>query len=80
MSDHEQLAVLVAVYDDDGVEHPTVVVRDFSGNVSVEELPLDDTGVRRAMRALQLRRGRPIIDPESREVMGYELERVVTHH
>lgn len=80
MGNDKQIAVLVATYDDEGVEHPTVVLRDLHGNVSVEQLPIEDTGVRRAIRALQLRRGRPIVDPDSHQVMGYELERLVTHH
>ena len=80
MVDNEQIAVVVATYDDEGVEHPTVVLRDLRGRVSVEELPVDDTGVRRALRELQLRRRRPIVDPDSQQILGYELERVVTHH
>lgn len=80
MDDNEVIAVLVAGYDDEGVERATVILRDACGNVSMKQMDIDDTAVRRASNDAWFRRGRPILDPASREVVGYQLEKVVAQH
>ena len=80
MDENEVIAVLVAGYDDEGVERATVILRDPRGNVSLREMDADDTAIRRAVSAACFRCGKPIRDPESREVVGYELEQVAMRH
>jgi hypothetical protein len=80
MDDNEVIAVLVAGYDDEGVERATVILRDAHGNVSMKQMDADDTAIRRAATSACFRRGKPILDPDSREVVGYELEKVAAQH
>jgi len=80
MDDNEVIAVLLAGYDDDGQERVTVVLRDAQGQVSLKHMSPRDAAARRAMSAGCFREGRPILDPVSREVMGYELEQVTARH
>lgn len=76
MDDNEVIAVLVAGYDDDGAERATVILRDGAGNVSMKQMSTQDGLAQRAASTDRFRRGKPIVDPVSREVVGYELERV----
>ena len=76
MDDNEVIAVLVAGYDDDGAERATVILRDGAGNVSMKQMSAQDGLAQRAASTDRFRRGKPIVDPVSREVVGYELERV----
>lgn len=76
MDDNEVIAVLVAGYDDDGAERATVILRDGAGNVSMKQMSTQDGLSQRAANTDRFRRGKPIVDPVSREVVGYELERV----
>ena len=77
IDDFEVIAVLVPGYDEDcGAGTATVIVRDSAGNVTVRELE-----EREAMRECtesteRFRRGKPIVDPLTREVVGYELESI----
>lgn len=80
MDDNEVIAVLVAGYDDDGAERATVILRDLHGNVSMRQMDLHEAPVRAAAGDACFRRGKPIRDPVSREVVGYELERVAMAH
>lgn len=80
MDDTEVIAVLVAGYDDNGVERATVILRDAQGNVTMKQMAAHDGLAQRAANTDRFRRGQPIIDPESREVIGYELERVAQAH
>ena len=80
MDDNEVIAVLVAGYDDEGTERATVILRDSRGNVSMKQMAVADRLVQRAADTDRFRRGQPIIDPVSREVVGYELERVAINH
>jgi len=80
MDDNEVIAVLVAGYDDEGAERATVVLRDSRGNVSMKQMAVADRLVQRAADTDRFRRGPPIIDPVSREIVGYELERVAINH
>lgn len=80
MDDNEVIAVLVAGYDDEGAERATVILRDSRGNVSMKQMAVADRLVQRAADTDRFRRGPPIIDPVSREIVGYELERVAINH
>lgn len=80
MDDTEVIAVLVAGYDDNGAERATVVLRDAAGNVTMKQMSAQDGPSPRAANTDRFRRGRPIVDPVSREVVGYELERVAVSH
>jgi len=80
MDDNEVIAVLVSGYDEDGAERATVILRDLHGNVSMRQMNIDEAPVRAAVGDACFRRGKPIRDPVSREVVGYELERVAMSH
>jgi hypothetical protein len=80
MDDNEVIAVLVAGYDDEGAERATVILRDSHGNVSMKQMAATSRLVQRAADADRFRRGKPIVDPISREIVGYELERVALSH
>jgi hypothetical protein len=80
MDDNEVIAVLVAGYDEQGAERATVILRDSHGNVSMKQMAAADRMVQGAANTDRFRRGKPIIDPVSREVVGYELERVALSH
>ncbi len=80
MDDNEVIAVLVAGYDEDGAERATVILRDLHGNVSMRQMDIDEAPLRAAAGEACFRRGKPIRDPVSREVVGYELERVALPH
>jgi hypothetical protein len=80
MDDNEVIAVLVAGYDEDGAERATVILRDLHGNVSMKQMDIDEAPLHGAAGEACFRRGKPIRDPVSREVVGYELERVALPH
>lgn len=80
MDDTEVIAVLVAGYDDDGTERATVILRDSNGNVTMKQMSAEDGLAKRAASCDRFRRGKPIVDPASRQVVGYELERVTLVH
>lgn len=80
MSHNEVIAVLVAGYDDDGVERATVILRDVHGNVSLKQMEPQELPPGRQIEDARFRQGEPIRDPLSREIVGYELERVARPH
>ena len=80
MNDNEVIAVLVAGYDDEGTERATVILRDSHGQVSMKQMAAAHRLVQGAADTDHFRRGQPIIDPVSREIIGYELERVALSH
>jgi hypothetical protein len=80
MVDNEVIAVLVAGYDEDGVERATVILRDGHGNVTMKQMAAHEKLARLGADTDRFRRGKPIVDPHSREVVGYELERVTLPH
>lgn len=80
MDDTEVIAVLVAGYDDDGAERATVILRDATGHVTMKQMSAQEGMAQRAANTDRFRRGKPIVDPVSREVVGYELERVAMSH
>jgi hypothetical protein len=80
MDDNEVIAVLLSGYDDDGRQRATVLLRDAQGQVSLRHVNAVQPEARDAMAGRMCRPGRPILDPNSREVMGYELEWESTAH
>ena len=74
MDDNEVIAVLLSGYDDDGRQRATVLLRDSEGRVSLRHVNAVQPEAREALAGRLCRPGRPILDPKSREVMGYELE------
>ena len=80
MDDTEVFAVLVAGYDDNGAGRATVILRDAAGNVTRRQMPAREGAALRVADTDRFRRGQPILDPVSREVVGYQLERVATPH
>ena len=80
MDETEVFAVLVAGYDDNGAGRATVILRDAAGNVTMKQMPAQDGMAQRASDTDRFRRGKAILDPVSREVVGYQLERVAIPH
>lgn len=54
----------------------TALVRRADGQMALETVPADSAFARDMMATGCFRNGKPIIDPVSREIMGYELEMV----
>ncbi len=52
----------------------TAITRDAQGTMEVRELRLDRQLMRRARVAGRFNTGKPILDPFTREVVGYEIE------
>lgn len=61
-------------------ERGTLLVRRPDGQMSLEPLQADTAFTRNALTTGCFRRGTPIIDPRTREVMGYEMEMVSSPH
>lgn len=80
MDERAVIAVLVAGYDDDGVERATVILRDLDGTVSMKQVILHEAPQPVAEDTARFRRGRAIRDPVSCEIVGYQLERVAMPH
>ncbi|MFO1375631.1 MAG: hypothetical protein U1F14_01315 [Steroidobacteraceae bacterium] len=72
----EVVAVLMPGLDESGERAAIVIVRGSDGQVSVRRMDASDASVRRAAQTGCFRRGTPILDPVSRQVMGYEMEEV----
>lgn len=73
-------AKVIAVVMSDGETHSdrsaTVLVRDANGQISLRTVNPDTPMGREAMRTGCFRRGKAIIDPVSRQMLGYEMELV----
>ena len=52
----------------------TALLRDSRGTMEVRNLSPDTAIMRAARLAGRLNRGKPIVDPHTREVIGYEIE------
>ncbi|MBN1240277.1 MAG: hypothetical protein JXB36_17370 [Gammaproteobacteria bacterium] len=52
------------------------LVRDQLGRISLEEVATQEEFDRAARQTGCFRRGKPIVDPETRDVIGYEMEEV----
>lgn len=59
-------------------EHETaqVLIREKNGDISLQKADLESTFGQYAIQTGAFRRGNPIIDPVTRETLGYEMERV----
>jgi hypothetical protein len=57
-----------------GLQTATALVRDHEGRMSLHPFTKDMPFADQAMTTGCFRRGKAIIDPVSREVMGYEME------
>ncbi len=80
-ADGELIALLLFEGDEvataaDPVSRAKRLVRKPDGRVSLEAVASRDEFARTAQRTGCFRRGTPICDPESREVIGYEMEEV----
>lgn len=80
MDENEVIAVLLSGYDDDGRQRATVLLRDRQGHVSLRHMTGPEAASEPGTARKIYRPGRPILDPASREVMGYELEWVGATH
>jgi hypothetical protein len=74
----EVLAVILpdAWTGDERSRSATVLLRNVDGCLEVRSLPARDVLADRRMARGCVRRGAPILDPTSREVVGYEMEPV----
>ena len=73
--------VIALVMPDSEAGHPgrmpraaQMLVRNAAGEMSLESVNMDTPLAQYAMATGCFRRGKPIFDPVSREVMGYEME------
>jgi hypothetical protein len=55
----------------------TALMRDAQGLMELRHLRPDSTLLRAARIAGRLKSGKPIVDPYTREVIGYEIEPIV---
>ncbi|HEY5623439.1 MAG TPA: hypothetical protein VIV14_06730 [Gammaproteobacteria bacterium] len=76
------VALLLGEQDDahwhpkDFVEGAQRIVRDPNGTITLEDIESEEEFEEVASLSGCFRRGTPIIDPETREVIGYEMEEV----
>ena len=74
-------AEIIAVdLPDDEQRNPsttTVLLRTADGQISLQNVSRDSALGREALRTGCFRRGKAIIDPISRQMLGYEMERVM---
>jgi hypothetical protein len=57
-------------------EPATALLRDADGRMSLQPITSEMTFAEQVMTTGCFRRGKPIIDPMTREIMGYELEMI----
>ena len=76
----EVIAVLVSGYDESGAQRATVILRDREGHVRMQHMNAHDEFARRAAQTDCFRRGKPVRDPVTGQVVRYELERVTLEH
>jgi hypothetical protein len=57
-------------------DNSKVLIRESDGQISLQNASLDSTFGQYAVQTGCFRRGNPIIDPVTRETLGYEMERV----
>jgi hypothetical protein len=60
----------------DDSEHTQVLIRETNGELSLQTADLGSTFGQRAVQTGAFRRGNPIIDPVTRQMIGYEMERI----
>jgi hypothetical protein len=67
------------VRHDDFLRHgATALVRDENGRISLETITASSSFLDQVLTTGCFRRGKPIVDPVSRQVMGYEMEMIAT--
>jgi hypothetical protein len=57
----------------------TALIRDAEGRISIEPVTHGAAFREQILTTGCFRRGKPIIDPATRQVMGYEMEMVAAH-
>ena len=57
-------------------DNSQVLIRESDGQISLQNASLDSTFGQYAVQTGCFRRGNPIVDPVTRETLGYEMERV----
>lgn len=72
----EVIAVFLAEGEQRSDSAATVLLRSPDGQMSLQSVNPDTPFGRRAMRTGCFRRGKAIIDPVSRQMIGYEMEPV----
>lgn len=80
MDQTEVLAVLVSGYDEFGAQRATVVLRDREGRVRMEQMDAQDGFALKVAPTRCFRRGKPVRDPATGQVVRYELEQVTPTH
>jgi hypothetical protein len=71
---HTTCEVIGWLLDDD--DKTQVLVREQDGQISLQTASLESTFGRYALQTGRFRRGNPIVDPVTRETLGYEMERI----
>jgi hypothetical protein len=80
--DTQNIALLLGSSEDerwqprDFVDGAQCLVRDAEGQFSLQDVATEEEFDRVARTTGCFRRGKPILDPESRDVIGYEMEEV----
>jgi len=65
---------------DDSPSQVTAVLRDAEGAMEVRRVKPDRSLVNRAMLTGRFNSGKPIVDPTTREIIGYEIEPLVSSY
>ncbi|HEY5808921.1 MAG TPA: hypothetical protein VIT67_13180 [Povalibacter sp.] len=60
----------------DEEDRAQVLIREHNGDISLQTADLESTFGQYAIQTGAFRRGNPIVDPITRETLGYEMERV----
>jgi hypothetical protein len=76
----EVIAVLVSGFDESGAQRATVILRDREGHVRMQQMDAQDKFAVQAAQTSCFRRGKPVRDPATGQVVRYELERVKLAH
>ena len=80
MRQSEVVALLLPESEDGVPAHPghpaTLVVRKPDGQFVLEQIDARLAFARRAVNTGCFRKGKPILDPSTRQVMGYEMEEI----
>ena len=82
--DTETIALLLGNSDDerwqprDFVDGAQCLIRDADGNVKLEAIESDEEFEKTASQSGCFRRGKPIVDSETRDVIGHEMEEMLS--
>lgn len=60
----------------DGVDKAQVLIREENGSIALQSTQLDSAFGQFAIQTGAFRRAQPIIDPLTRETLGYEMEQI----